>query len=72
MRIRTRFTLLFALLVGVILSFFSAAFFYLSEDYRQTDFHARLDVLKTCSEKDFKKLKWRSRMSSIFKTAPGS
>jgi len=43
MRIRTRFTLLFALLVGVILSFFSVAIFYLSEDYRQTDFHARLE-----------------------------
>ncbi len=43
MRIRTRFTLLFTLIVGIMLSFFSFAIYYLSEDYRQNDFHARLE-----------------------------
>jgi len=42
MRIRARFTLLFALIVGIMLSFFSYAIYYLSEDYRQEDFHTRL------------------------------
>lgn len=42
MKIRARFTLLFALIVGIMLSFFSYAIYYLSEDYRQEDFHARL------------------------------
>ncbi|MCO6499433.1 MAG: HAMP domain-containing histidine kinase [Vicingus serpentipes] len=42
MKIRTRFTLVFALIVGIMLSFFSYAIFYLSEDYRQEDFHTRL------------------------------
>lgn len=42
MKIRTRFTLLFTLIVGIMLSFFSFAIYYLSEDYRQNDFHARL------------------------------
>ncbi|MBI2280837.1 MAG: HAMP domain-containing histidine kinase [Bacteroidetes bacterium] len=42
MKIRTRFTLLFTLIVGIMLSFFSFAIYYLSEEYRQEDFHARL------------------------------
>jgi signal transduction histidine kinase len=42
MTIRTRFTLLFAVISGVILSFFSIAIFYLSENYRQDDFRTRL------------------------------
>lgn len=42
MSARTRFTLLFAVLVGIILSFFSLAIFYLSENYRQNDFNLRL------------------------------
>ncbi|NUM30993.1 MAG: HAMP domain-containing histidine kinase [Bacteroidetes bacterium] len=42
MNIRTRFTLLFALIVGIILFLFSFAIYYLSEDYRQNDFHSRL------------------------------
>lgn len=42
MKIRTRFTLLFALIVGIMLCFFSFAIYYLSEDYRQEDFHSRL------------------------------
>lgn len=43
MKIRTRFTLLFTLIVGLMLSFFSFAIYYLSENYRQNDFHARLE-----------------------------
>lgn len=42
MKIRARFTLMFAIIVGIMLSFFSYAIYYLSEDYRQEDFHARL------------------------------
>lgn len=42
MTIRTRFTLLFAAIVGVILFFFSFSIYYLSENYRQNDFHSRL------------------------------
>ncbi|NUM50686.1 MAG: HAMP domain-containing histidine kinase [Flavobacteriales bacterium] len=42
MKIRTRFTLIFAAIVGIILFSFSFAIYYLSEDYRQNDFHSRL------------------------------
>lgn len=42
MKIRTRFTLLFSVIVGVILFFFSFSIYYLSENYRQNDFHSRL------------------------------
>ena len=42
MKIRTRFTLLFAVIVGIILFFFSFSIYYLSENYRQNDFHSRL------------------------------
>lgn len=42
MTIRTRFTLLFALIVGVIVLIFSFAIYYLSEDYRRHDFELRL------------------------------
>lgn len=42
MNIRARFTLLFAIIVGIILSVFSFAIYYLSEDYRINDFHSRL------------------------------
>lgn len=42
MKIRTRFTLIFAVIVGIILFSFSFAIYYLSEDYRQNDFHSRL------------------------------
>lgn len=42
MKIRTRFTLLFAAIVGVILFFFSISIYYLSETYRQNDFNSRL------------------------------
>ena len=42
MKIRTRFTLLFAAIVGIILFFFSFAIYYLSENYRQNDFTSRL------------------------------
>ena len=42
MKIRTRFTLLFAAIVGVILFFFSFSIYYMSENYRQNDFHSRL------------------------------
>ncbi|MCB0481813.1 MAG: HAMP domain-containing histidine kinase [Flavobacteriales bacterium] len=42
MNMRIRFTLLFTLIVGVMLCFFSFAIYYLSEDYRQEDFHSRL------------------------------
>lgn len=42
MKIRTRFTLLFAAIVGVILFFFSFSIYYLSENYRQKDFQSRL------------------------------
>lgn len=42
MKIRTRFTLLFAAIVGIILFFFSFSIYYMSENYRQNDFHSRL------------------------------
>lgn len=42
MKIKTRFTLLFTFIVGIMLSFFSIAILYLSEEYRQEDFHSRL------------------------------
>lgn len=42
MNIRTRFTLLFAIIVVIILFFFSFAIYYLSENFRQNDFHSRL------------------------------
>lgn len=42
MKIRTRFTLLFAAIVGIILFFFSFSIYYLSDNYRQNDFHSRL------------------------------
>ncbi len=42
MTIRIRFTLLFAAIVGVILFFFSFSIYYMSENYRQNDFHSRL------------------------------
>ena len=42
MTIRTRFTLLFAAIVGIILFFFSFSIYFLSENFRQNDFHARL------------------------------
>lgn len=42
MKIRTRFTLLFAAIVGIILFFFSFSIYYLSENYRQKDFQSRL------------------------------
>ena len=42
MEIKTRFTLLFAFVVGVILFFFSYAIYYFSQDYRQKDFELRL------------------------------
>lgn len=43
MRIRTRFTLLFAGIVGIILFFFSLSIHYLSETHRQEDFRSRLE-----------------------------
>ncbi|MBI3142134.1 MAG: HAMP domain-containing histidine kinase [Bacteroidetes bacterium] len=43
MKIRTQFTLIFALVVGVILFFFSFSIFYLSENFRITDFKIRLE-----------------------------
>lgn len=43
MKIRIQFTLLFALVVGVILFFFSFSIFYLSENFKQSDFHSRLE-----------------------------
>lgn len=42
MKIKTRFTLLFAAIVGIILFFFSFSIYYFSEDYRMNDFHSRL------------------------------
>ncbi len=42
MKIRTRFTILFTVIVGVILFCFSFSIYYLSENYRQNDFHSRL------------------------------
>lgn len=42
MKIRIRFTILFSLIVGIMLCFFSFAIYYLSEDYRKEDFHTRL------------------------------
>lgn len=42
MKIRARFTILFAVIVGVILFFFSLSIYYLSENYRTNDFHSRL------------------------------
>lgn len=42
MKIRTRYTLLFTLTVGIILSFFSFSIYYLSENYRKEDFYSRL------------------------------
>lgn len=42
MKIRTRFTLLFGIIVSVILFFFSFSIYYISDNYRQNDFHARL------------------------------
>lgn len=42
MSIRIRFTLLFSVIVGIMLCFFSFAIYFLSDDYRQEDFHARL------------------------------
>ena len=42
MKIRTRFTLLFTVIVGIILFFFSFSIYYMSENYRQNDFHSRL------------------------------
>lgn len=42
MKIRTRFTLLFAMIVGIILFFFSFSIYYISETNRQNDFHERL------------------------------
>lgn len=42
MSIRLRFTLLFAVIVGIIIFFFSFAIYYFSEDYRQNDFKLRL------------------------------
>lgn len=61
MKIRTQFTLIFALVVGVILFFFSFSIFYLSENFRITDFKIRLEdkavnrlklLLATTSGKD--------------------
>lgn len=43
MKIRSQFTLLFALVVGIILFFFSFSIYYLSENFRQSDFHSRLE-----------------------------
>lgn len=43
MRIRTRFTLLFAGIVGIILFFFSLSIHYLSETHRLEDFRSRLE-----------------------------
>jgi len=42
MKIRTRFTVLFSIIVGVILFFFSFSIYYLSENYRRNDFYSRL------------------------------
>lgn len=42
MKIRTRFTLLFTFIVGIIIFFFSLSIYYLSDEYRQSDFHSRL------------------------------
>ena len=42
MKIKTRFTLLFAAIVGIILFFFSFSIYYFSEAYRKNDFHSRL------------------------------
>lgn len=43
MKIRTQFTLLFALVVVIILSFFSFSIYYLSENFRQNDIHTHLE-----------------------------
>ena len=43
MKIRLQFTLLFSLVVGVILFFFSFSIYYLSENFRQSDFHSRIE-----------------------------
>lgn len=43
MRIRLQFTLLFSLVVGIILFFFSFSIYYLSENFRQSDFHSRIE-----------------------------
>lgn len=42
MNMRIRFTLMFTLIVGVMLCFFSFAIYFLSEEYRKEDFHSRL------------------------------
>jgi len=43
MKIRAQFTLLFALMVGIIIFFFSFSIYYLSENFRKNDFHSRLE-----------------------------
>jgi signal transduction histidine kinase len=43
MKIRLQFTLLFAFVVGIILFFFSFSIYYLSENFRQNDFHSRIE-----------------------------
>jgi len=43
MQIRTQFTLIFALVVGIILFFFSFSIYFLSQEFIQNDFHIRLE-----------------------------
>lgn len=43
MKIRAQFTLLFALMVGIIIFFFSFSIYYLSENFRKNDFDSRLE-----------------------------
>lgn len=42
MKIRIRFTILFGVIVGIILFFFSISIYFLSENYRKEDFYSRL------------------------------
>ncbi len=67
MKIRTRFTLLFTLVVGVILCFFSFSIYYLSENYRIADFHARLQYRAITKLKLLVMTKWKFETLSFGK-----